>query len=372
MLPSIASQRPSFSNCEEQDERVTQKRALQAARDFITAQGGRVAPLGLSEEEIGPTLQDDLSGQVFPLESMDSLYRVPYRFPDESAASEFRFFEDGRQRTVQIGFIPYKAGQVEVLLPVHYFAVGAAILERTDRDLVAWGTPVIDEGVIVERSLVPNSALLATFEGQGLRVVDAESRVPGADYYQLRKRALEVAKSLRLSAENTLISAWRSQAADSNAFLVVDGTLMNFRNEDNVERCVGVSKSFSSRYFSSSDFNRILQLSEFQRSWTFRFHEEDDDLRKGGRERVSWYLRLRERKNSDPEFGLIRVEISRRHMTRAAAFADRFSRSLLSERLPTAYPRPRWDKLLYPIQACESYLSSLMPSTETIRASMRA
>lgn len=350
---------------------MTQKLALQTARDFITAQGGRVAPLALSEEELNPSPQDDLSGQVYPLESMDSAFRVPYVFPDESAASEFRFFEDGRQRTVQIGFIPYHSGNIEVLLPVHYFAVGAAILERTDRELGAWRLPSIREGIIVERSLVPNADLIRGFEDAGLTVVDAEAG-SGADYYHLRRRALEVAKNLRLAVENALITAWRTDAGGGGAFLVVDGTLMNFRNEDNVERCVGVSKSFSSRYFSSSDFNRVLQLPEFHRSWTFRFHEEEEDLRLGARERVSWYLRLRERKNSDPEFGLIRVEISRRHLDHAAPLASRFSKSLLSERFPTSYPQPRWDKLLYPIHACENYLSSLMPSTETIRASMRA
>jgi hypothetical protein len=351
---------------------MTQRLSLQAARDFITAQGGRVAPLSLSEEELNPALQDDLSLQVHPLEDMDRAYPVPYTFPDESGQSEFRFFEDGRQRTVQIGYIPYRSGDIDVLLPVHYFAVGAAILERTDRNLSVWQEPVMEEGIVVERSLVPNSSLILNFEAQGLRVVDADSKTPGADYYQLRRRSLEVAKNLRLAAETRLITQWRTSPAAGDAFLVVDGTLMNFRSEDNVERCVGVSKSFSSRYFSSSDHNRILQLPAFHRSWTFRFHEEEEDLRLGGRERVSWYLRLRQSQNSDPEFGLIRAEISRKHMNQAGFLADRFSKSLLSDRLPTAYPRPRWDKLLYPIQACEHYLSSLMPSTETIRAAMRA
>jgi hypothetical protein len=303
---------------------------------------------------------------------MDRVYPVPYNFPDDSSQSEFRFFEDGRQRTVQVGFIPYRSGEIEVLLPVHYFAVGAAILERQDRALSVWQEPIIEEGILVERSLVPNSSLIESFEAQGLRVVDVASKSPGADYYQLRRRSLEVAKNLRLDAEDRLISRWRTSVEAADTFLVVDGTLMNFRNEDNVGRCVGVSRSFSSRYFSSSDHNRILQLGEFHRSWSFRFHEEEEDLRQGARERVSWYLRLREGQNSDPEFGLIRVEISRRHLKQAAPFADRFSKSLLSDRFPTAYPRPRWDKLLYPIQACESYLSSLMPSTETIRAAMRA
>jgi hypothetical protein len=160
----------------------------------------------------------------------------------------------------------------------------------------------------------------------------------------------------------------------NDEFLVVDGTLMNFRREENVERCIGVSKSFQTRYFSVSDHSRILQMPEFSRSWTFRFHspdDPDDDVHKGARERISWYLRLRERTNQDPEFGLIRVEISQRHTDKASEYANRFSRSLLTERLPTSYPYPRWDKHLYPIRACENYLSSITPSLETISAVMK-
>ena len=108
-----------------------------------------------------------------------------------------------------------------------------------------------------------------------------------------------------------------------------------------------------------------------QRSWTFRFHDPGDDTRKGVRERASWYLRLRERQQADPEFGLIRVEISKKYINDAPAWAERFSRSLLSEGLPTAYPAPRWDKHLYPIRGCENYLSSVMPSIPTITAAMQ-
>jgi hypothetical protein len=206
----------------------------------------------------------------------------------------------------------------------------------------------------------------------GLMVIDTKAE--GGDYYDLRRRALREVTKLRRLAEDKLIGKWRQSEEAQNHFLVVDGTLMNLRNEENVERCIGVSKSFGSRYFEVSDHNRIMQMNEFERSWTFRFHspeDETDDLRRGVRERISWYLRLRSRLNADPEFGLIRVEISQRHVNKASEYAEMFSRSLLSERLPTSYPAPRWDKHLYPIRGCENYLSSVMPSISTIAASMK-
>ena len=45
---------------------------------------------------------------------------------------------------------------------------------------------------------------------------------------------------------------------------------------------------------------------------------------------MSWYLRLRDGHGVDPEFGLIRVEISKAYIQEAAVQADKFSRSLLS------------------------------------------
>jgi hypothetical protein len=149
---------------------------------------------------------------------------------------------------------------------------------------------------------------------------------------------------------------------------------MNLRNEDSIKQCIGVSKSFGSRYFDLDAHNRIMRMKEFERSWTFRFHDPDapvSDQRMGSRERISWYLKLRTRPHTDPEFGLVRVEISKQHANDSASYADRFSRSLLSERLPTTYSAPRWHNHLFPVCGCESYLSSIIPSISTINASMK-
>lgn len=345
---------------------------LRSAKEFIIRQGGEIAPLGLSEEDLNPHEQDDLTLRAHHIEPMDRVYAVDYNYPRDAGQSEFRYFEDGRQRTLQIGHIPVHHGEHLVLLPVHYFAVGAVILERrADRQLQVWQSPIIEEGIFVARSLVGDHRTLEEIENRGLRIVSTDR--PGKnDYYALRSIALQEAKKLRLEVEDRLIKRWRTSDDAKDSYLVVDGTLMNFRDEENVNRCVGVSKSFGSRYFSPTANAQIMQLNEFERSWTFRFHEEEgDDLRKGARERMSWYLRLRSDKRHDPEFGLVRVEISKTYIKDSTAYAARFSKSLISERLPTSYPYPRWDKHLFPIRECENYLSSIMPSGSTITASMK-
>lgn len=346
--------------------------SLSKAKEFISAQGGQIAPLGISEEELNPEEQEDSSLKAYPLESMDSTYKVDFNFPEDSLCSEFAFFEDGKQRTIQIGFIPVEYGSNQVLIPVHYFVISAVILQREGRDLKLWKQAQIREGVFVEKSLIPSQTVFDEFIKEGLDIVDIHGQ--GGDYYALRKKTLQEAKKMRLKLETDLIADWRLSKESEDSFLVVDGTLMNFRNEKNVERCIGISKSFGHRYFSVSDHNRVLRMKEFERSWAFRFHspdDENDSLNLGKRERLSWYLRLRDQKNADPEFGLVRVEIGLKHLDDLPEKIEEISRSLLSERLPISYPIPRWDKHLYPIFKCESYLSSVMPSINTINAAMK-
>jgi hypothetical protein len=288
--------------------------ALRKAKDFIAAQGGEVAPLSISEEELNPDAQDDLTLQAEPLESMNSVYDVPYDCSRDSNCSEFRFFEDGRQRTIQIGYIRATYPDNLVLIPIHFFIVAAVILERQDRKLRLWRGPLMKQGIFLAKSLIPNQSVLKEFENSGLSVVDTESGEGGApaDYYDMRRRALRRAKDLRLSVEQELIGQWRQDPTAADNFLVVDGTLMNMRDERNVERCIGVSKSFGSRYFEIAKHNQIMQMKAYQRSWTFRFHEPDEDLRKGVRERASWYLRLQDQRHADPEFGIVRMEIEKK------------------------------------------------------------
>ena len=331
-----------------------------------------MAPLPLSEEELNPGLLDDISVSVTPLEATDRTYAVPFHPANDSASTEFQFFEDGKQRTVHIGYIPVDMGTHRALVPIHFFCVAAVILMREGSSMRVWRQPDIKTGILVERSLLPDQELLGEFEAGGLQVVD--TRGQGGDYYELRRRALNEAKDLRLQTENDLISAWGASPEAEGQFLVIDGTLMNLRNEQNIQNCIGVSKSFESRYFDVSTHNRILEMSEFHRSCAFRFHSDtdpSDDPRLGGRDRISWYLRLRKLPNKDPEFGLTRIEVSTYYSDKVAEFIPRFSKSLLAERLPTDYPAARWDNHLYPVTACESYLSSVMPSIGTITASMR-
>jgi hypothetical protein len=348
---------------------MQRKMLLQQAREFVRAQEDVIAPLSLSEEEIDPQTQHDLSVRANPLEPTNACYPIKYDPKSDSMYCAFRYFEDGRQKTLLLGYIPISVGRRSLVIPVHYCVVSAVILQRIDRKLRLWREAIVVEGICVERSLLANQRIADDFEQSGLRIID--TKAVGGDYHYLRSRALHMAKVLRLHTEDALIESWRTSPEASDAYLVVDGTLMNFRSADNVERCVAVSKSSTSRYFDLSSHTRIMQMEQYQRSWAFRFKSPQDDASLGGKDRLSWYLRLRTQPGCDVEFGLIRVEISTRHSGKVSELANEISRYLLSESLPTSYPYPRWDRHLFPIRACETYLESIVPTNDTIRAAMQ-
>ena len=54
--------------------------SLRQARSLIAEIGGEVAPLPVSEEELNPEIQDDLSYQVNALESSKHPYKVNYNY----------------------------------------------------------------------------------------------------------------------------------------------------------------------------------------------------------------------------------------------------------------------------------------------------
>src|SRR6266404_6919377 len=183
--------------------------SLRRAREFISQENGIVAPMPFSEEELDPELQDDLSFQTHPLESTTATKPVDYRFPEDSENTEFRFFEDGKQRTVQIGYIPTVIRNTQIIIPVHFFVVAAVILERKEKKLSLWEQAVVRQGILVEKSLVPNQRVLQSYEESGLEVIDTQKT--GADYYALKKQALRRSKDLRLQTEEWLISEWRKK-----------------------------------------------------------------------------------------------------------------------------------------------------------------
>jgi hypothetical protein len=330
-------------------------------QDFILQQGGTVAPEAtLAEEQVIPTqITKPEFGQA--LEDTHAIH-IDYNPRRDSPISKLTYFQDGVQRTLLVGHILYQNFHI----PVHFSIVAAVILKRKNRKLTVWDKPLIKKSLIIPKQFVSDQDAFNLMPTD-VTIVDIPTESP--DYYEIKRLAFQASKTERLKCEEELIEKWLESAVGED-LLIIDGTIMNFRNEKAIEKCIGVSKSFRTIYCKLGEYQKILQLKEFERSWAFRFKEAGADPNMGMRDRISWYLRLRDKDGHNPEFGLVRLEVSLKHEGNIENMANDISKSIISERYPASFPDERWHNLIYPIKRCEIYLRSALPSTDSIRASV--
>ncbi|HKA17772.1 MAG TPA: hypothetical protein VKN18_05595 [Blastocatellia bacterium] len=329
---------------------------LSSIKDFMLENGGVLAAGSILEEDNPIAEELEHAGETVNLERTDA-QQVKC-----DGNSEFRFFEDGIQRTLYVGHLIVNGFHI----PVHYCTAAAVILQREDRSFhLVEGLFLKRDMLLVSRANVPIPSTLDRLTRSGVEVVDTGRAT--RNFNELCRAAQYQAKDERLAVEKIVIEKWAETFKDGS-FLVIDGTLMNLRSEDAVARCLGVSKEVIERYFELHNHRKIYGLIEGERSWVFHFKTADDDPRLGARDRLSWYLRIRNTKGRHPEFGLLRCELSKAHADRCTELAERFSSSLFAERYPIAFPDPRWDRLLYPIRQCEQYLRSRCRPVASVQA----
>lgn len=329
---------------------------LGAIKAFILENGGVIAAGSILEEENPIAEEIEHAGSTVNLERTDP------KNVAHDGTTEFSFFEDGIQRTLYVAHLIVNGFHI----PVHYCTVAAVILQRTDRHFhLVEGLFSKREMLLVSRANVPNPASLDRLAGAGVEIVDTEKAT--RNFNELCRSAQYRAKDERLDIEKKVIEAW-VEKFDDGSFLVIDGTLMNLRSENAVARCVGISKELIERYSELENHRKIHALKEGERSWVFNFKTAEEDPRLGGRDRLSWYVRIRSTKGRHPEFGLLRCELSTKHKENCGDLANRFSKSLMAERYPIAFPDPRWDRLLYPIRQCEQYLRSRCRPIASVQA----
>jgi hypothetical protein len=221
----------------------------------------------------------------------------------------------------------------------------AAVRERRGRRLVT----VVEtrRRMVVGRmtALEQIPASLANYEP--IVIDDDEEEHPAREL----DRAAGKIDDVRSALERQLGRAFRG---DSNAWLVVDGSLAECRDFADDPRMLGVSKSHATLPFRGDDLRAYLRMAQGHRSSIF------EPASRQFAPVYAWGLRLWDWNARDLLFGLVRVEASRRAETLASA--DRWSRWILAERAPVSAPDVRWDRLLYGIRNVEDYLHARLPS----------
>lgn len=136
--------------------------------------------------------------------------------------------------------------------------------------------------------------------------------------------------------------------APGDTWLVVDGGLGALAEGDGRGRLLGLAKSHETQFLDGTDLEVALTLPCGSRTSVF--------ARTQGRrhEAYTWYVRLWPWPEQDLLHGLVRLE--RAPGPAVVPEATALSRWILGERAPIAGPDARWDRLIYPMHAVETYL----------------
>jgi len=273
--------------------------------------------------------------------------------------NELNHFMDGIQRSYLLYYQNY--------VPVYYGYTAAVVRQRQKAILSKWQHQFHEALYLPFAEFDPEE--LENLRSQKLPLVDslkpANSNITdlsndpeqlGLQIIQERQNAREAITLSRERLEAELAETWitANNQATTQGWLVMDGSITISPESANYHRTVGLIKSHNTQYFRFPDQEVILNLRQGERSSTF--------IPRGRHPVCSWYIRLRDRINQDPYFGLIRVETS----LKSIAECDRLSAWIMTERRPLSLPDSRWDKMIYPIRDCEQFLRSQEPSKSAL------
>jgi len=306
----------------------------------------------LTSDALTPTefLELELAGYPSPFhlpvnikiqsKELPGIYRVQNEYKGHS---EFNYFMDGVQRTILWRYYEFNGYRIPIFL---HFS-GAVIMER--------GKPFeFKHHLSLYRSKVLLPAFIYEMWEGGESLVDT-----GAsncwDFNEIKAKAMIKSRALRQEIELDLLN--RFIAEQRKGLMIKDGSIFKATGSANV---VGLIKSHSSLYL-QSNYPKIQQLvwvmPEFHRSMVFSMEMAENGSIS---HRInSFYLRLHEPRS--PEMGLLRVEYNGKHSP------DDISSWALAEGRVIA-PTERWDTQIYPIQICEDYLRTQLPSPQYLQA----
>jgi hypothetical protein len=339
---------------------TTEKRKnLQVVSDFLTKVGGRTSPIPSLEED---NFRMREGFQRFNIELVET-ENPGKSFLEASAESEHKvdFFASSLQRTQLVGHY-YTEGQE---IPLHYVIVSSLILQRKDRVFHAWERAVKREYILAPLKFLPNPEELKREFTADMPVILDDSGGNELNYTQLRIAAVNRARELKWETRQELMGKWTTEVGtDPRTVMVLNDSLLYNHNDELTPSIIGFLRMVYVPFEGKDKLANHLVLPEFTRGQLFRIvdpeHKENT--------KYSWFLKLRGAKKSEPEYGLVRLEMLASNDEEAKRRADDLSALMVRERFPVTFPAPQWDKLIFPHKLCDQYLNSLVPSSQTIQA----
>jgi hypothetical protein len=242
---------------------------------------------------------------------------------------------DGIQRFEVIGY----AGSSPIVLG----EISAAVRERQERTLRTRAQA--RHRIAFARASVLR-AVAEALSGVELRPLpDEESAHPLRDM-------LNAVRALEQARWSLMVEVGERYRAESDGWLVIDGSLAESPGWAADSRAIGIAKSHPVLPFQGRELEEYLRLPEGHRSSIY------SPVSRSPAPIRAWGLRLWPWEGRDLLYGLVRIEVAPANAT--TDMADRISRWLLSERSPVSAPDRHWDRLLYGIYSVEQYLRARM------------
>ncbi|MBC8514871.1 hypothetical protein H8D30_03310 [bacterium] len=313
---------------------------LKLIRRFLVDSGGEIAAADHIEEmAFGPSRLDlrenttvHEGGIIQPLEGVL-----------EGGEEKIAWFMDGIQHTHLVGACELG----DTRLAVHYAIIASLIIQTTRNGFQMFGPPRIEEFGLLSQSHL-GCALPEGFTDTGAK---------SGYFSDQRRSAVFAVRKLRHKLESEHLLDWVKERGGQETILV-DGSLSHL--PEGVPHAVGLCKDNHPLFLSSEQQRRTHSLGYGERSALFTFR---NDL---GAEITSWFLRIRQPMGHTSSFGLVRPEIYSGYPIPPTE-VDVISRRVFALRNPVAYPRPKWERLIYPVRVCTEFLTNHLPKTETIK-----
>jgi len=338
---------------------VERRRNLQVVYDFLGRVNARTSPIPSLEEDNYRMREgfQHFAVELVEEQNPDKSFLEIAHQPAESAD----FFTGSMQRTQLVGHIELEGHEV----PLHYVIVSSIILRRDDRAFHAWKSAIKHEYILAPMKFLPKAEKLEEEFSGDLPVTLQDTGGDELNYTQLRIAAVNRARDLKWETRYDLLASWKKEEGlDPNKLNIINDSLLHTDNDELTENMIGFLRMVYVPFENRDQLSNHLMLDEFQRGQLFKIIDPE----KTENTKYSWFLRIRQIAKAEPEYGLVRLEILAQNDEEALRHADDFSCLVVRERFPVTFPAPQWDKLIFPHKLCDQYLSSLVPSSETIQS----
>jgi len=306
---------------------------LSLIRGFLGEMGGLLAP----EASIEETHFRVAAGE--PRMVPGQFFEIPER---ASRSLGLQLFQAGVTQTFLIGKIVTDTD----VRPLHYASVASAVLSRVDGRLSPYTRPLKADLILLDLNGLDDDMDVVERYREGIEIIDTSSE--NTDYKSRRIAALTHATRVQreMTEEGLLLL---KEGREPGVVVVLDGSLSGVEDAAEMPGVIGIVPADAEII---GDNSAVLECPFGARSGL-------DD--KGNP--PAFYMRLRDAKGKNPDYGLVRVELGLNPDGDKPdeIWASDIASLVLKERFPVDPKARNWDKSIFALNQSGKYIQTLIP-----------